>query len=153
MNNETPIRPTQDLLGDINVEFEYASTGQRFLNWLIDYVLMIIAFIFILGLLSGLGGRADGYAEENSSGLDFESYLVILAVYVGYYTLCESLFKGRTLGKLITGTRAVRTNNEPLRLKDAFLRSLIRIVPFEVFSGFGRPWHDSWTETMVVKIR
>src|SRR4051812_31439077 len=141
MNNETPIRPTQDLLGDINVEFEYASTGQRFLNWLIDYVLMTIAFIFILGLLSGLGGRADGYAEENSSGLDFESYLVILAVYVGYYTLCESLFKGRTLGKLITGTRAVRTNNEPLRFKDAFLRSLNRIVPFEVFSGFGRPWH------------
>jgi uncharacterized RDD family membrane protein YckC len=153
MNNETPMRPTQDLLGDINVEFEYASTGQRFLNWLIDYVLIIIAFIFILTLLSGLTGGADTYEEGNSSALDFESYVIMLAIFVGYYTLCESLFKGRTLGKLITGTRAVRSNNEPLRLKDAFLRSLTRIVPFEVFSGFGRPWHDSWTDTMVVKIR
>jgi hypothetical protein len=40
-----------------------------------------------------------------------------------------------------------------LTFKDALLRSLCRLIPFEVFSGFGVPWHDSLTNTMVVKKR
>jgi uncharacterized RDD family membrane protein YckC len=153
MNNETPITTNQDLLSDFNVEFEYASRGQRFLNWLIDYVLIIVAYVFILASLFGLTGEANNYADESTSGFDFKSYIILLAFFVGYYTLCESLLNGRTLGKLITGTRAVKTNNESLTFNDALLRSLSRIVPFEVFSGFGTPWHDSWTNTMVIKVR
>jgi uncharacterized RDD family membrane protein YckC len=68
-----------------------------------------------------------------------------------YYSLCEKLFRGQTLGKLITATCALRTDGEELTFKDALLRSLCRLVPLEVFSGFGVPWHDAWTNTMVVK--
>lgn len=149
MNNETPITATQDLLADVNVEFEYASTGQRFLNFLIDYLFVIFGLGFLLGIVLGLLGRADLY----ESGSKAFWYFVFISLYVGYYTLCELVFKGRTLGKLLTGTRAVRTNNEALTFKDAFLRSVSRLVPFEVFSGFGNPWHDSWTDTMVIKAR
>jgi hypothetical protein len=59
------------------------------------------------------------------------------------------------LGKLITGTRAIREDGVELNFKDAFLRSLSRLVPFEPFSiwsGNGI-WHDSWTKTMVIKSR
>jgi uncharacterized RDD family membrane protein YckC len=79
--------------------------------------------------------------------------VVVLMNYIVYYTLCEKLFKGYTLGKLITGTKAVRLDGSALRFKDALLRSLRRMVPFEVFSGFGTPWHDSWTNTTVIKAR
>jgi uncharacterized RDD family membrane protein YckC len=65
----------------------------------------------------------------------------------------KKLFRGQTLGKLFTGTRAIRTDGEELTFKDALLRSLCRLIPFEVFSGFGVPWHDSLTITMVVKKR
>jgi len=67
--------------------------------------------------------------------------------------VCEKAFKGRTLGKVISGTRAIRNDGGELTLKDALLRSLSRLVPFEVFSGFGTPWHDSWTNTQVIKAR
>jgi uncharacterized RDD family membrane protein YckC len=84
----------------------------------------------------------------------FVSYLIAVFHYLFYYTICEKAFKGYTLGKLLSGTRAVRMDGQELTLKDAFLRSLSRMVPFEVFSGFGeQPWHDTWTKTAVIKAR
>jgi uncharacterized RDD family membrane protein YckC len=74
--------------------------------------------------------------------------------YIVYYTLCEKLLKGYTLGKLITGTRAIRQDGGELTFRNALLRSLSRCVPFEVFSGFNTlTWHDSWTDTKVIKAR
>jgi uncharacterized RDD family membrane protein YckC len=40
--------------------------------------------------------------------------MIIIVNYLVYYTLCEKLFRGQTLGKLITGTRAIRTDGEKL---------------------------------------
>ena len=82
------------------------------------------------------------------------TYLIAILNYLFYYTLCEKLFRGYTLGKLITGTRAVKENGQELSFTDAILRSLSRMVPFEAFSAFGgHPWHDRWTKTMVIKSR
>ena len=68
--------------------------------------------------------------------------------------LFEKLFKGYTVGKLITGTRAIREDGKELTFKNAILRSLSRMVPFEPFSAFGgSPWHDRWTKTRVIKSR
>jgi uncharacterized RDD family membrane protein YckC len=150
MNYESPVSAGQnDLLSDVAFEFEYASTGQRFLNYLIDYVVLIFAFVLLIGLLT----KSDGYSQEESSPSEAMLYLLLIVMYVSYYTICEVYFKGRTLGKLITGTKAVRNDNQPLTLGNGVLRSLSRIVPFEVLSGFGTPWHDSWTDTMVIKTR
>ncbi len=89
-----------------------------------------------------------------SSGIFLLSFMIGYLNYIVYYTLCEKLFKGYTLGKIITGTRAIRQDGQELTLKNALLRSLSRCVPFEVFSGFNTlTWHDSWTDTMVVKSR
>ncbi|HEX2627520.1 MAG TPA: RDD family protein, partial [Chitinophagaceae bacterium] len=67
---------------------------------------------------------------------------------------CEKLFQGYTIGKLLTGTRAVRNDGKELTWKDAIVRSLCRMIPFEVLSGFAyRPWHDSITKTTVVQVR
>ena len=82
----------------------------------------------------------------------FGSIFISLLSFVAVYTLTEFLGKGKTLGKLITRTRAVRNDGAVLTFKDALLRSLVRLVPFEVFSGFGTyTWHDQWTNTMVRK--
>jgi uncharacterized RDD family membrane protein YckC len=82
------------------------------------------------------------------------SYVIFICNYLFYYTLCEKLFRGYTLGKFITGTRAIREDDEELTFKDALLRSLCRIVPLEVLSALaGFPWHDRWTKTKVVKTR
>jgi uncharacterized RDD family membrane protein YckC len=154
----------QDLLaGELYNEnnFVYATQGQRFLNWLIDNVLIR----FGLNYISAMGAGAllavlfpdfmtEIINDSNNGALILISLVVVYLDYIIYYTLCEKIFKGYTLGKIITGTRAIRQDGTELTFKDAILRSLSRCVPFEVFSGFSTlTWHDSWTDTMVVKAR
>ncbi len=148
-----------DLFQD-HVEYVTATQGQRFLNWLIDNILLRLVLTYITGEMFGrlLYSIAPEYTIRVFSEKGFEAYLIsyvfVIFHYIFYYTICEAAFKGRTLGKLITGSRAIRGDGQDLTLRDALLRSLSRMVPLEVFSGFGyKPWHDKWTNTTVVKAR
>lgn len=166
-SNNGPIESIehQDLLTDESYDlnqFVYATQWQRFSNWLIDNLLMRFGLSYLTGMAIGLllGFIAPDFllsiANDGamSSGLILIGFLVGYLNYIVYYTLCEKLFKGYTLGKIITGTRANRQDGNELSFKDALLRSLSRCVPFEAFSGFSTlTWHDSWTDTMVVKSR
>lgn len=165
-NQEISINEEQkDLLAEesyIDNHFVYATQGQRFLNWLIDNILMRYGLAYLTGM--GVGfiisiAAPDffaniAYSESIFSPIWLIGILIAYLNYIIYYTLCEKLFKGYTLGKLITGTRAIRQDGGELSFRNALLRSLSRCVPFEVFSGFNTlTWHDSWTDTMVIKVR
>lgn len=165
-NNLTPNAEQEDLLtGDAYIDnhFVYATQGQRFLNWLIDNILMRYGLSYLTGMAIGtlLAITAPDFLNELaysegslSGGILLVTLLVGYLNYIVYYTICEKLFKGYTLGKLITGTRAIRQDGEELTFRNVLLRSLSRCVPFEVFSGFNTlTWHDSWTDTMVIKAR
>ncbi len=165
-NNElTHNSVQQDLLAEESYDlnsYVYATQWQRFANWLIDNLLMRFGLSYLTGIAIGtmLGLIAPEFISNiandgaMSSGIFLLSFMIGYLNYIVYYTLCEKLFKGYTLGKIITGTRAIRQDGQELTLKNALLRSLSRCVPFEVFSGFNTlTWHDSWTDTMVVKSR
>ena len=137
-----------------------ATRGQRLINFIIDNVFMRITITYITGYAVGyiLGSLFPEFTRNlidrnNYSSLLILGYVIVIFNYIIYYTLCEKLFNGRTLGKLLTGTKAIREDGSDLTLRDAFLRSVSRLVPFEAFSGLGVPWHDSWTNTRVVKTR
>ena len=157
---QMPHENTSDTL-NLEITYEYASQWQRFFNFLIDNLLMRFGLSYVTGTAVGvlLAYVAPGYVEKlayDSGKLDLLllGYLVAIFNYLIYYTICEKAFKGYTLGKLITGTRAIRDDGGELTFKDALLRSLSRLVPFETFSAFGGyPWHDSWTNTRVIKTR
>ncbi len=161
MTTEQPVPQEENhLFNDTELyQFTEATRTQRFLNLLIDSIFMqyglgiltgylLVEFLLIVSpdLAYSWFGQEDGF-----------NFLAIYALsilnYLFYYTICEKYFKGYTLGKLITGTRAIRVDGQELTFKDAILRSLVRMVPFEHFSGFGEPWHDTWTKTMVIKTR
>jgi uncharacterized RDD family membrane protein YckC len=92
-------------------------------------------------------------ADDNTSGFNFVERLIILVLYGFFMFLIEAIFKGKSLGKLITGTRAVKEDGTLLTTKDALLRGLSRMVPFEAFSALGSPsypWHDKWSKTFVI---
>ena len=160
---DNPNKPTDYLLEEeAFLTYNYASTGQRFLNYLIDNVLMNYGLAYAtgaaVGYLISIIAPEFAYrifvAQESQVALYAFGYLVVIFNYMVYYTACEKLFKGYTLGKLITGSRAVKDDGTELTFKNALLRTLSRLVPFEPFSGFGgHPWHDNWTRTMVVKTR
>lgn len=153
----------QDIFTEQEVfNYEQASVGQRFLNYLIDGLLMQYGLSFITGILIAKimmaisPETAYNWFVERKDSIDVLAsfYLISIVNFLIYYTICEKAFKGKTLGKLITGTKAIRDDGQELSFKNALLRSLSRIVPFEPFSAFsGYPWHDSWTGTMVIKTR
>ncbi len=161
---ENTLQPGETGLADeLNdfIRYTPATTGQRFLNWLIDNLFMRFVMTELTGRLVGefIVRYFPEFAyqiadEENVWSILLLNYLFGFFNYLLYYTISEKAFRGYTIGKLITGTRAIRTDGHELSFKDAILRSLSRMVPFEVFTGFAdRPWHDSWTKTTVVKTR
>lgn len=159
-NNEQESIFTDDLLNQ--ADFQPASKGQRFLNLFIDSVVMnyglgfITAFMAMSVILLIDPNFTLEDTDDPSANMMFLLYWYLLSIinYLIYYTICEKAFRGYTLGKFLTGTRAVREDARELTLRDAFLRSLSRMVPFEAFSGFAeRPWHDEWTKTIVIKAR
>src|ERR1700748_2526001 len=97
------------------IQHEKASLGQRFLNLLIDNLFMRYGLSYLTGSVVGgfLGYLFPEYEariiyDRTSMDLFLILYLVGILNYLIYYTFCEKVFKGRTLGKLITGTKVVR---------------------------------------------
>lgn len=168
MSDQDQLNPLQEptpepgLFDDyIDKRQEEAGLGQRFVNYLIDNIVMYFGLTYLTGALVGaiLGLLFPDYIsrifnDRDDTGLAVLGYAVVLFNYLFYYTFCEKVFKGYTLGKLVTGTRAVREDGAELTFKDAILRTLSRMIPFEAFSALGgRPWHDSLTKTSVIKSR
>jgi uncharacterized RDD family membrane protein YckC len=148
---------TPDLLQEFEqtIDLTPVSPGLRFLNYLID-IIAFYAFSFVVGMLFASVVITTTYnnrvSAENGAYLQLYLLLGWILIVVAYYTLFEFFAKGRTLGKMVTGTVAVREDGSNLTFKDAFLRTLCRFIPFEIFSAFGyRPWHDSITRTLVIK--
>lgn len=147
----------QDLLTDIEQEvyLDYASAGQRVANGLIDMVVFYL-FLLLIGAAMGLlfPEMFINRTDDTLFGSKALDYLFTYSVYVILYTLIEGISKGKTLGKLITGTKAVNEDGSVISFGTAFTRSLSRVVPFEAFSAFATvPWHDKWTNTRVIKTR
>lgn len=130
-----------------------ASTGKRFANYIID---MIVFYVVLLGgffiIAVSSPESIEGLVEETPASGLLDRILSVL-LYAIFMSLVEATFKGKSLGKLITGTRAVNLDGSAISMTTAFGRGFSRAVPFCVFSAFGTPcdpWQDRWTDTMVI---
>lgn len=137
-------------------ELVRASTGKRFLNYLID-VLSFYLFLIVLGIVLAIVSpeSVDDLASSGEANplMDRLFSLLLFAIYM---SLIEGIFNGKSLGKLITGTRAVNQDGSRIRFSTAFGRGFSRAVPFSAFSAFGdpcNPWQDRWTDTYVIDER
>jgi uncharacterized RDD family membrane protein YckC len=140
----------QDDLSNFNVK---ASTGKRFANYIIDIIVfysLAIAFGVLWALISP---DSIDLLENDSASFNLLDRVISLIVYGILMGIIEGVFKGKSLGKLITGTRAVKEDGSTLDFGTAFLRGLCRAVPFNQLSALGspcNPWHDKWTKTEVI---
>lgn len=145
---------TQQLFNDPEYRAVPASAGKRFANYLIDLAVFYI-LVMAVGFLLAVSNpeMIDAYAEYDSVGAEWLDRLLGLMLYGLYMFLQETVFSGKSLGKFLTGTRAVNTDGTNITAKTALLRGLSRMVPFEVFSALGTPtlpWHDQWSKTYVI---
>ncbi|HMX41611.1 MAG TPA: RDD family protein [Saprospiraceae bacterium] len=130
-----------------------ASKGKRFVNYLIDVlVYYVVVFTLVIGSLFSGSASPEDYESAQTGGLMIN--LVALVLFFVYYTVMEGAMSGKTVGKYLTRTRAVRDDGSALGWDKAALRSLCRMIPFEPLSllfGSGTGWHDSIPGTLVVE--
>lgn len=124
-----------------NYRLVKVSRWSRLWNYLFDYVFIIFLMIPIFFRIS------DGWIF---SGVDFmeDSPVFILSWYILlYYLVIEYVFS-TTMGKLHNGSIVHYEEN---RYTHSLLRTLCRLIPFEIFSFFGTEgWHDRFSKTSVV---
>jgi uncharacterized RDD family membrane protein YckC len=135
---------------------ESVGIGKRLVNLLIDtavyYALVFAAAFTLFTFLAIVSPDLVDELIPDDDRTPLWAYLFAFVVFIFYYTVMEAGL-GRTVGKLVTGTRVVDVTGRKPSLEIAFKRSIARVVPFEAFSFLGaeaRGWHDRWTETYVI---
>lgn len=150
-------QPTTNLLEEFEqtIDLTPVSRSTRFANLFIDMiVIQVLSYLagVLIGIMAYSAGAFDNNNDLDGPGWDLLFTFSFVGLWLGYFTFMEYGANGRTLGKIATGTQAIREDGEKLTFTNAFLRSLSRLIPFEPLSGLGyRPWHDTITKTIVVK--
>jgi len=145
---------TLDNLLGLEIKFRESPKHKRWLNNLIDSI-VIYLLIFILSAMFGAGTVVLGNEEilENEDAFQISSYLFSLIITFLYYVVFEYYSKGKTVGKYITKSRALREDGLIIDFSECALRSICRFIPFNglSFLGSNRGWHDRFSKTMVVE--
>ncbi|MBE9045709.1 RDD family protein [Pleurocapsales cyanobacterium LEGE 10410] len=125
----------------VELEFTLAGIGNRALALIVDYIIIVLAaiFVWIIGAflafqispISSLGFPPNKLAQW----IWAIQSMTIFAIYTGYFVFLETFWRGQTLGKKWTKIRVVRDNGKPERLPQAILRSLLRPVDDIFFVG------------------
>ncbi|KQM78310.1 hypothetical protein ASE74_14850 [Pedobacter sp. Leaf216] len=132
---------------EIDLEYCRASSGKRFANYIIDTAVFYI-LAFGLGIVIGIFKRSLLNDID-----DLALRLITLLFYGIVMFMTEAMCNGKSLGKLITGTRAVNYDGTDMSFQKALVRNIVRAIPFNALSALGTPsipWHDRWSDTMVV---
>ncbi len=123
-------------LSDI-VQKNKADKGLRFANFLIDTILFYCSFLifaFVIGFIAIVLGFDTSFLVELENIHPLLDRLITAFIMVFYFFGFETLTKGRSIGKFITGTKVVTLEGE-IPTANVFLkRSFCRIIPFEAFS-------------------
>lgn len=131
----------------------------RFINYVVDFILSIFIIWILIAIYAigryfilGVDLQQTAYELENING--FLDRVLTILVYALIMFLTEKITNGRSLGKLLTGTKVVKTDGSPLTTDDLLKRNFSRVIPFDGLSFLGNNgWHDSWSDTRVVKIK
>jgi uncharacterized RDD family membrane protein YckC len=150
-SSESSVSP--NLLDEVAYPLYQASGGKRFANYLIDSLVFYLLWRFFVAMWFVQLLFALNFPIENRTLLYVVAYIgacFFLGLIIAGF---EAATGGKTLGKYITGTRAVTDEGVPVGPGKALLRFLVRQIPFEAFSALGSPsypWHDRWTKTLVI---
>ncbi|MDR2122248.1 MAG: RDD family protein [Flavobacteriaceae bacterium] len=132
------------------VENNLAPKGLRLANYIIDLIAFYV-FMFNIGIFLGITGNESLILIFDN---DIPSRLLGVILYAVFMLTIETAFRGKSIGKIITGTKVVTEYGGKPTISDYVARSFSRLVPFDQFSFLGTVgWHDKWSSTRVVKAK
>jgi uncharacterized RDD family membrane protein YckC len=106
-----------------------ASLGARIVSGLIDVFVTLMlfvaaVFVFIVAAL------------QTDQALIWASFMAtMIVVFVVYPATVETLTRGKSLGKLVCGLRAVRDDAGPITFQHSFVRALVGVVEIYMLTG------------------
>jgi len=98
-----------------------ASFATRLLGALIDVAALAVVLIGVIVLI------AQDWFPVTEASARITSIMLIAGATVILPTVVETLSRGRSLGKLVTGTRIVRDDGGPIRFRQALVRALVGV--------------------------
>jgi uncharacterized RDD family membrane protein YckC len=143
-NNEFKV--TEDL---------WATRGQRFINCILDLLIVHTILISIATTIVIIGNIANNYdlTKWAESTTIFQRMLLWALLLFLYYFLTETYFS-RTFAKYFTKTIVVTKDGSRPKIHKIFIRTLSRFIPLECLTflwGDFRGLHDLFSDTYVVK--
>ena len=120
------------ITGDaVLLDLRTASFATRLVSAVIDGILQLALLVGGIVAMAWLAARADLDDGYLAAGI----LLASVAAYVGYPVLCELLLHGRSVGRLVMGTRVVRDDGGPVHLRQSLLRAVMAML--EIWSTSG----------------
>lgn len=134
---------------NVQISYQSAGLGHRFIAWLIDLIIVIIGGVFLLIGLLFIGAMAGGIVEDvlnamgdkledaqtdQQAGQELVLYFAGIAMLIWsfsslvYFTTAELFLRGQTVGKRHIGLRVVKANGFALDPVSIFVRNIFRVV-------------------------
>jgi uncharacterized RDD family membrane protein YckC len=130
---------------------ERAGILKRFLNYVIDLIVFVLAFGLIV--LIFLPKQIVQDVENINPIFSNLLYTFLFGIFIG---TVEGLLRGKTFGKYLTNTLTVNKDGSKIDFITGFMRGLIKIVPFcplSALSSIPHPWQDTWSNTVVIDVK
>lgn len=134
---------------DVNsTETQYAGFAKRLKAFAFDYLIILIYIAVLFGVNFGLilaGGGLDEVSPLFASPVakDAIAFLTLVLPVILYFSLQESSPHQGTWGKRKVGLRVVDAKGETLTGWRAFLRSLVKFLPWQIAHTSLYHW-DGW---------
>ena len=129
---------------EVAKELVLASWSDRFLAWLIDFIIIGFVVLVIATPILGIGGGP---------------FLFLSLAFFGYWTYMEST-RGRSLGKTVLKLMVVTKSGEPIDLTKSAIQSFGKafLLPIDVILGYllfqehRQRLFSKFSETVVIKL-
>lgn len=124
---------------NIQITYQTAGMGNRFLAWFSDEIIMfifmlvifiIMAFMGMSGVFERIGGLFNAQPDEQTVIMIMAGLFIILwgAGNFMYFTLFELLMNGQTIGKRSASLRVVKADGFALDFGSILIRNLFRVL-------------------------
>jgi uncharacterized RDD family membrane protein YckC len=118
----------------VAIEMPLAGIGSRFIALLVDYLIWGAGFLVLLIFLAIVLSSFKLYSAIS------ERWVVVLIIAgafllnLGYFTLFEAFWNGRTPGKRVARIRVIQRSGRAIGLFESMARNLVRYIDMQPFS-------------------
>jgi len=114
-----------------SLEFPLAGVGSRCMAMVLDTLIQVgVILVLVIVMLVLQTQLADNATGMGAGGLWVQAiaYLILFALYYGYFAFFEAIWNGQTPGKRVAHLRVIQESGRPLQVWQAIARNIMRIV-------------------------